>query len=141
MDIHFSFTLRINTNKRNIILVHFVDWLFHALETLANQLLSNYHISMIPSNILNLSSPSTELLTHFGFNLITLTPQSNFLKKTKPIQEKLLCSGHLSMTGTILRSRWCPLQRGFTEFHLFYTFKKYFLIQEFLQKVIKIIKS
>ena len=44
----------ISTNQRNSILVHFVDWLFHALQTLANQWLSNYHISMISSNILSL---------------------------------------------------------------------------------------
>ena len=45
----------ISTNQRNSILVHFVDWLFHALQTLANQWLSNYHIS-ISSNILTLGS-------------------------------------------------------------------------------------
>ena len=27
----------ISTNQRNSILVHFVDWLFHALQTLANE--------------------------------------------------------------------------------------------------------
>ena len=56
MDNHFSSTLRISTNRRNSIPVHFVDWLFHALQTLANQWLSNYHISMISSNILSLGS-------------------------------------------------------------------------------------
>ena len=56
MDNHFSFTVRISTNQRNSILVHFVDWLFHASQTLANQWLSNYHISMISSNILSLGS-------------------------------------------------------------------------------------
>ena len=44
MDNHFSSTVRISTNQRNSILVHFVDWLFHGLKTLVNQWLSNYHI-------------------------------------------------------------------------------------------------
>ena len=47
-----SFTVRISTNQRNSILVHFVDWLFHALQTLAHQWLPNYHISMVSSNTL-----------------------------------------------------------------------------------------
>ena len=70
MDNHFSSTVRISANQRNRILVHFADWLFHALQTLANQWLSNYHIRMISSNILSLDSfsPNTGLLTHFGFN-------------------------------------------------------------------------
>ena len=37
-------------------LVHFVDWLFYVLQTLVSQWLPNYHISMISSNILFLSS-------------------------------------------------------------------------------------
>ena len=37
-------------------LVHFVDWLFQVLQTLTNQCLPNYHISMISCNILFLSS-------------------------------------------------------------------------------------
>ena len=56
MDNHFSCTVRISTNETNSILVHFVDWLFHALQTLFNRWLSNYHISMISSNILHLGS-------------------------------------------------------------------------------------
>ena len=56
MDNHFSFIVRISKNQRNSILVHFVDWLFHALQTLSNQWLSNYHTSMISSNILSLGS-------------------------------------------------------------------------------------
>ena len=53
---HFYFTVRISTNYRNRILVHFADWLFHVLQTLANQWLPNYHISMISSNTLPLGS-------------------------------------------------------------------------------------
>ena len=53
---NFSSAMRISTNQRINILVHFVDWLFHALQTLANQWLSNYHVSMISSNILSLGS-------------------------------------------------------------------------------------
>ena len=30
MDNHFSFTVRISTNQRNSIIVHLIDWLFHA---------------------------------------------------------------------------------------------------------------
>ena len=52
MGNHFSSTLRISANRRDSIPVHFVDWLFHALQTLANQWLSNYHISMIFFKIL-----------------------------------------------------------------------------------------
>ena len=52
MDNQIPFVLRISTNKRNSILVHFVDWHFHALQTLVNQWLSNYHVNMISSNIL-----------------------------------------------------------------------------------------
>ena len=48
--------VRISTNQRNSILVHFVDWLFHALQTLANEWLSNYNISIISSNVLSLGS-------------------------------------------------------------------------------------
>ena len=54
MGNHFSFTVRIGTNQRNSILFHFVDRLFYALQTLANQWLPNYHISIISSNILSL---------------------------------------------------------------------------------------
>ena len=46
-DNRFPFTVRIRTNHRNSVLVNFVDWLFHLLQTLANQLLPNYHINMI----------------------------------------------------------------------------------------------
>ena len=56
MDNRFSFTVRISTNKKNSIIVYFVDWLSHASQTLANQWLPIYHISMISSNILSLGS-------------------------------------------------------------------------------------
>ena len=55
MNNHFSPIVRIGTNQRNSIFVHFVDWLFHELRTLVNQWLSDYHISMT-SNILSLGS-------------------------------------------------------------------------------------
>ena len=42
--------------KQRNILVHFVNWLFHALQTLTNQWLSNYHITMISSNLLSIGS-------------------------------------------------------------------------------------
>ena len=32
LDNHFVFTVRISTNQRNSFLVHFVNWLFHALQ-------------------------------------------------------------------------------------------------------------
>ena len=50
------FTARISKNHRNSTLVLFVGWLFHALQTLANQWLPNYHINMISSNMLFLGS-------------------------------------------------------------------------------------
>ena len=56
MDNHFFFIVRINKNQRTSILVHFVGWLFHVLQTLANQWLPNYNINMISSNILLLGS-------------------------------------------------------------------------------------
>ena len=40
---HLFFAVRIGTNHSNIIIVHFVGWLFHAVITLANQWLPNYH--------------------------------------------------------------------------------------------------
>ena len=51
-DNHYSFLVRISANQRNRILVHLVDLLLHALQTLANQWLPNYHISITSSNIL-----------------------------------------------------------------------------------------
>ena len=83
MDKHFSSTVRISTNQRNSILVHFIDWLFHALQTLANQWLSNHHISMISSNILYLGSLFSQ---HRPFDICwfqlhyTVTPWGTFLK-------------------------------------------------------------
>ena len=83
IDNHFSIKVRISTNQRSSILVHFVDWLFHALQTLANQWPSNYHISMISSNILSLDSFFSK---HWTFDTLwfqlhyTLTPQSKVLK-------------------------------------------------------------
>ena len=56
MDKYFSSTLRISTNQTNSVFVCFVDSLFHVLRTLANQCLSNYHISLISCNILSLGS-------------------------------------------------------------------------------------
>ena len=52
MDNHFSFTVRITMNQRKSILAHFVGWLFHALQTPANQYLPYDQISMKSSNIL-----------------------------------------------------------------------------------------
>ena len=49
-------TTRISTNHRNNIFVHLVVWLFQPFQTLANQLLPNYHINMTPSNILSSDS-------------------------------------------------------------------------------------
>ena len=95
VESHSSFTLRICTNQRNSILIHFVDWLFHALQTLANLWFSNYHISMICSNTLTLGSFFSEHRTFdtLWFQLhYTITPQSKFLKKNKPIQEEPLFS-------------------------------------------------
>lgn len=43
----------------------------------------------------------------------TLTPQSKFLKQSKPIWQEPLCSRDLSITVTILRFRWYTLQRAF----------------------------
>ena len=80
MDNNFFFTVRISTNQRNNILVHFIDSLFHALQTLANQWIRNYNISMISSNILSLGSFFSK---HRPFDtlwvqlLTTLTPYSN----------------------------------------------------------------
>ena len=53
---HLFLTVRISTNNSNSILVHFVGWLFHPLQTLANQWLPNYHIIMLSSNKLSLGS-------------------------------------------------------------------------------------
>ena len=81
--VQLSSSVRISTNQRNSILVHFVDWFFHALQTLANQWLVNYHISMISSYILSLGSffsqhrPFDTLWFHLHY---TLTPSSKFLK-------------------------------------------------------------
>ena len=113
---HLFFTVRISTNYNNSILVHFVCWLFHALQTLANQWLPNYHIKMISSNILSLGSFFSQhrpLDTLWGRLHYTLTFYSSFLKQNEPIWEEPLYRGHLSITDTILRSRWCPLYRGF----------------------------
>ena len=56
MDNHPLCTVWISTHHRNSILVQFVGWLFHALQTLVNQWLSNEHINMLSSNILSLGS-------------------------------------------------------------------------------------
>ena len=68
MAIYLFLTVRISTNHSNSILVHFVSWFFHELQTCANQWLLNYHINIISSNILSLGSFSrnTGLLLHFG---------------------------------------------------------------------------
>ena len=55
MENYFSFTMRISMNQRNSILVPFFDWLFDALQTLANQQLRNFNLS-ISSNVLFLGS-------------------------------------------------------------------------------------
>ena len=53
---HLFFIVRTTTNHHsNSILVHFVGWLFLALQTLANQWLPNYHKNIF-SNILSLDS-------------------------------------------------------------------------------------
>ena len=117
---HLSFTVRISMNHRNSVLFHFVSWIFHTLQTLANQQhsnCSNYPINMIPSNILPFGLFFSQ---HGPFHTLwvrlhyTLTPQSKFLKQNKPIWKEPLCSGQLSITDTILRSRQCLLQGGFT---------------------------
>ena len=84
-------------------------------QTLGNQWPPNYYINMISFNILPLVSffsqhrpldtPSYPL--HY-----TLPPQSKYLKQNKPIWEEPLWNRHHSVTDTILRSRWCPQQRG-----------------------------
>ena len=96
------------TKQSNVILFYFVGWLYHALSKLANHQLLSYHINMIPSNILSyilsiiyLSSSNTGSL-------------SMLLKQNMEIWEASLCSRHLSITNTILRSQCCPLQRAFT---------------------------
>ena len=74
---HFSCTMRINTNQRNITPDHFTDCLFHVLQKHTNQCLRNYHISMISPNILFLGSFFSQ---HRPFALLwvqlqyTLTP-------------------------------------------------------------------
>ena len=81
------------------------------LQTLANQRLPNYNINMI-SSIGSFFSQHRPLDILWGRLDYTLTPQSKFLKLNKLIQEKPLCSRHLSISDTILR---CSiLQRGFT---------------------------
>ena len=74
MDKQISFTVRISTKQRNSILVHLVDRLFYALQTVANHWLPNYHISMMSSNILSLGFylPTPTLLHTLGS--ITLYP-------------------------------------------------------------------
>ena len=91
----------------------FFGGLFHAIHTPANQLYLNYHIKKISSNILSLdfSSSNTGLLTHSGVDCTDPNNKEQVLKQCKPIWEEPLCSGHLSIPGTILRSQWCPLQR------------------------------
>ena len=51
---HFFFAVIISTNHCNNFLVHFVDRLFHVLQTLDSQWLPDYNINMISSNILPL---------------------------------------------------------------------------------------
>ena len=112
---HLFFTMRISTKHSNSILVHFVGWLFYALQTLANQWLPNYHINMISSNILSLGSFFSQhrpIDTRQGHYKLTF--QRNFSKQNRPIWEEPPCSRHLYITDNILRSRWCPLQRACT---------------------------
>ena len=114
---HLFFRVENSTNHSNNIIVEFVDWLSHELQTLANQWHSNYSINKISSNILSLGSFFSQhqlLDTLWGQLYYALTPYSRFLKENKLIWEEPLCSGHLSITDTILRSRWCPLFREFT---------------------------
>ena len=95
MNNYFSFTVRTSMNQRNSILVNLFDWLFHVLQTLANQWLPNYHSSNISSNILFSGSFFSR---HQPFNTFwvqlqyTLAPLSKFLKQKKPILEEPLCS-------------------------------------------------
>ena len=106
---YFFITVRIRTNHSNSILVHFDGLLFHVLQKLANQWLRNYHINISFSNIFSLDSFISQhqsLDALWGGLHHTLTAY-------KSIWEKL-CSGHFSVTDTVLRSRWCPLERGFT---------------------------
>ena len=83
---HLFCKVRISINHSISILVHFVGWLFHTLQTLANQWLPNYHINMISSNILFLDSFSSQhrpLDTLWGWLYNTLTFQNKFLKQNK----------------------------------------------------------
>ena len=72
------FTLRFSTNHSNSILVHFVGCLCHALQTLANQWLPNYHVNMISSNILSLGSFS---LASHTIAVCSNTPEQAFEAK------------------------------------------------------------
>ena len=51
---NFFFTVRINANHTNSILVHFVDLPFRPLQILANKWLPNYYINLIFPNIMSL---------------------------------------------------------------------------------------
>ena len=72
------FTVRLSTNHSNSILVHFVGCLWHALQTLANQWLPNYHVNMISSNILSVSSFS---LASHTIAVCSNTPEQAFEAK------------------------------------------------------------
>ena len=113
------FTVRISTSHSNSILVHFLGWLIQSLQTLTNQWLRNYHISMLSPNILSSDSfffQHQPFDTHQGKLHHTLTSQNRFLKQNKTLWEEPLCSRHFSITDPNLRSRWRPLQRDFTVF-------------------------
>ena len=53
---HLFFTVTISTSHSKNILVHFVRWLFSAMQTLAKQELPNYQINTIFSSKLSLDS-------------------------------------------------------------------------------------
>ena len=104
--------VRISMNHSNRILILCVGWFFYALQILTNRWFPNYQINMIFSNILSLGSFISQhrsLETLWGQLHYTLTSSSRFLNQNKPIWEDRIFNGHLSITDTILRSRWCPL--------------------------------
>ena len=104
---HLFFTVRIGTDHSNSILVHFVGWLFYIFQIGTNQWLLNYHINMLSSNKLSLSSFFSQ---HQSLNTLwnqlhyILTTQRKFLKQKRPIWEESQRSGHLSINDTIVRS-------------------------------------
>ena len=69
---HIFFTVRISANQSRDIHVQLVGWLFHTLQTLANECLSNYHINMLSSIILSLDFRLFLLETLWSLRTATL---------------------------------------------------------------------